>query len=767
MTSNPSLTSSANKTGIIDPSVTNSNSSITRGGLKRDRDTFSNQLERESSLPNTKRHLRTTLNNTLSAAAVERKLAILQTNCADLEKKVRERDQRLDLLEKDRRWLHDRETEEREARDTEGKEARQREAQLKHDLDTARTSLANLEVSNAELRDVHAELKRSHKHETDLLKTQLEELQKQSRFLQARVDEEKNAAKVAASKFASELSSSTSASSLSRSTSSAPDTDHRLLTAELKRQAAYLRQLESTNTRLNADVVVLKSDNAILRERNVAVEVLKEENRGLESRLKMKEVEVKKLVRKVEEIRQDHRLSSSRRSSIASLPLNPSTLSTHLGLDDDDFNNAELDAQDLTHPSVKETSELASLRLAHAALLDQHGNTVAELAAVKREKDALLQEASFDKNLAVPEVQSPNIAISNLQIQLRLKNEELEAALTELAFLEAAMARLTSDSSSSSIVTNSVAEAQIKHYKGLLDDAKRMNSDLRSEIENLLIKLKQYDEKDIGLEEKNANASQLVHEELSKARTELQSEQAKREDLERSLDTVEQELFDLRGEVAGGRHIPPNTRVLEMKDNPHAEWETSRTAVLERLKGENQALLKRLTDVETALKEADVAKASNGPAKQLQFDEGVSTLVPRESLELAVKEKEDLEDVLQQKEKRLLRLQQIFKAKSGEFREAIESIMGVKLAFYPNGQVRVTSLFDLNASFVFGPDKSVKTNQTEPGRMSMQLVATGEGGPQDLPNMMRYWIETEACIPGFLASVTLECYESSKRTHAV
>lgn len=31
--------------------------------------------------------------------------------------------------------------------------------------------------------------------------------------------------------------------------------------------------------------------------------------------------------------------------------------------------------------------------------------------------------------------------------------------------------------------------------------------------------------------------------------------------------------------------------------------------------------------------------------------------------------------------------------------------MGVKLAFYPNGQVRVTSLYDLNASFVFGPDK--------------------------------------------------------------
>lgn len=45
----------------------------------------------------------------------------------------------------------------------------------------------------------------------------------------------------------------------------------------------------------------------------------------------------------------------------------------------------------------------------------------------------------------------------------------------------------------------------------------------------------------------------------------------------------------------------------------------------------------------------------------------------------------------------------------------------------------------------------------------MSLVAQGEGGPEDLPNMMQYWIANEQCIPGFVASVTLECYETSKR----
>lgn len=50
---------------------------------------------------------------------------------------------------------------------------------------------------------------------------------------------------------------------------------------------------------------------------------------------------------------------------------------------------------------------------------------------------------------------------------------------------------------------------------------------------------------------------------------------------------------------------------------------------------------------------------------------------------------------------------QVFTSKSTEFREAIASILGVKLAFYPNGQVRVTSTYDLGASFVFQPIKSM------------------------------------------------------------
>ena len=75
----------------------------------------------------------------------------------------------------------------------------------------------------------------------------------------------------------------------------------------------------------------------------------------------------------------------------------------------------------------------------------------------------------------------------------------------------------------------------------------------------------------------------------------------------------------------------------------------------------------------------------------------------------------------------------------------------------------MTSIYDLSASFVFQPLS--KTGDSGDGAR-MQLVAQGEGGPQDLPQLMRYWVEEEECIPGFLASVTLECYDRSKREGA-
>lgn len=119
------------------------------------------------------------------------------------------------------------------------------------------------------------------------------------------------------------------------------------------------------------------------------------------------------------------------------------------------------------------------------------------------------------------------------------------------------------------------------------------------------------------------------------------------------IDKLEQELFELTGEIAGGRHVPPGVRVLSMRENPEQQWFDLRQEAMDRLRGENEALLRRLGTLEEKAKQAGVQGQTNGEQAT-----GLD-LVPKESFELAMKEKLELQDVVKQKEKRLLRLQQV------------------------------------------------------------------------------------------------------------
>lgn len=218
------------------------------------------------------------------------------------------------------------------------------------------------------------------------------------------------------------------------------------------------------------------------------------------------------------------------------------------------------------------------------------------------------------------------------------------------------------------------------------------------------------------------------------------------------IEELEQTLFELRGEIGAGRHVPPGVRVLSLSANPAQEWADLRQAALDRLKEENAALLQHLSTLSSS--------STSNPS--IDKTEDTVELVPRASWLAVCEQKAQLEEELRQKEKRMLRLRQVFTAKSAEFRETLSAILGVKLAFYDNGQVRVTSQYDLGAAFVFQPARHSSGEGAGAGAR-MQLVAQGEGGPQELPQLMRNWVEIEQSIPCFLASVTLECYDKWKR----
>lgn len=232
---------------------------------------------------------------------------------------------------------------------------------------------------------------------------------------------------------------------------------------------------------------------------------------------------------------------------------------------------------------------------------------------------------------------------------------------------------------------------------------------------------------------------------------ELKNAQAELNKREDRIEELEQSLFELGGEIGAGRHIPPAMRVLSLRQNPAQEWADTRQQILDLLKAENQALLARLKELED--------NGMSAPLTEPAVDGENARLVPRESYEVVKKEVEVQAKNLEQEAKRGARIREVYAEKSTEFRKAIESILGVKIVFNPSGFILLSSIYDLSATYVFQASR----NDPEEGGMNMQLIAQGDKCPEEFEGLMRMWIHDEMCIPCFIASVTLECYDKWKR----
>jgi mitotic spindle assembly checkpoint protein MAD1 len=236
---------------------------------------------------------------------------------------------------------------------------------------------------------------------------------------------------------------------------------------------------------------------------------------------------------------------------------------------------------------------------------------------------------------------------------------------------------------------------------------------------------------------------------------------------EQSLEALNQQLWEAGVSITKGQSVPRSTSVLQMQANPASEHFELRRQELNRLKAENLALVGRLREVEME--------------KGIGDREG---LIPRESWDNLSVEKEELLSTIAQKELRLLRLKQVrlntfqinsynliavtccqvFNAKAGEFREAVSSILGYRLAFQST-RVRLTSMFDVAASMVFDSiSKAESKGLADVGTMKLISLGDGEVGPPKMRELMQFWVYERNSIPCFLAALTLECYEGMMRT---
>lgn len=237
----------------------------------------------------------------MAHASLERQLVAAQTNKVELETKVRERDLTIERLERDRRWFADREKEEKDEKEQERAEHEEYKViihtfiinalihvalQKKTDaeLRSLRASLTTLREQHADLEDTHSTLSRTSTQQLASQKSQITTLTRQSALLTDEISQLRQIAD-SRSRALDELQERYDELANNQDTYSRKNTEEEresmaVVREELHRQAAYHRTLESTNAKLTGEL-------NILRDRHASVEVLREEKRGLERKVKV------------------------------------------------------------------------------------------------------------------------------------------------------------------------------------------------------------------------------------------------------------------------------------------------------------------------------------------------------------------------------------------------------------------------------------------------------------------------------------------------
>jgi mitotic spindle assembly checkpoint protein MAD1 len=162
------------------------------------------------------------------------------------------------------------------------------------ELRTLRASLTALREEHADLQDAHSSLSRATSQTIASQKSQLTTLTHQTTLLTSELAESKFIAderNLTIQSLQDQLDELNGTQDSLRDVRRGADEDTwSVVREELHRQADYLRTLEGTNAKMNMEL------NG-LRERQASVEVLKEEKRGLERKVKLLEELREKVVK--------------------------------------------------------------------------------------------------------------------------------------------------------------------------------------------------------------------------------------------------------------------------------------------------------------------------------------------------------------------------------------------------------------------------------------------------------------------------------------
>ena len=403
---------------------------------------------------------------------------------------------------------------------------------------------------------------------------------------------------------------------------------------ELSDQVAHIQKLETT---LRDQHTELKQ----YRKQSKAIEVVEEEKRVLETKVRMmndlrKELSETQLQKQI--------LEEERRSWTAYL-------------DNVEASDGELkfdSPEDLAKAYIEE-------RLERASLVDQLGQVRPELST----KDATIasleeQKASLEEEMEKLKTTSKP-AVPDSKAHLRLERQRT-LAVKEVEYLRAQLKMFDTEEGEFSAEKHDESRAKrLQELEDLVDQ-------YRKDVQNLHVSLTQAEKAPpqpqqqpstpLGSKRPHSPSSTPLNDErlgtLTRKNRTLQDSLTQ---LTTSRTLLEKELAAAKSQLKSMK-ASSRIRALELRDNPTAAAHVIKMNTLRTLRAENEALLAKI-DLE---------------------DE--NSVVPAASLQRLRDELEEKDTAAASQAKHLMRLKQIFTSKSLEFREAVASILGWKMDFF-------------------------------------------------------------------------------------
>ncbi|KAF2218538.1 spindle assembly checkpoint component Mad1 [Elsinoe ampelina] len=368
--------------------------------------------------------------------------------------------------------------------------------------------------------------------------------------------------------------------------------------------------------------------------------------------------------------------------------------------------------------------------------------------------------------------------MGQIQPELAVKDEAINALEQERTTLQAELKRLKTMGGDGTASGDAKARARLERQRML---AVKEVEYLRAQLKSLEDETTEFDpdRADQGTTSKTAELEALVDEykkeisELHAQLTKLEAQPAPapaQPSLKRpapdseeneAMGTLQRKLRKLQGAVVSldsknatltndlkasnaqlaALRESSRTRVLELSNNPTAQFQAIRASTLKTLQAENEALL------------AQIKGRSPPPAS-------VPAAVV-DSLKLQLEEK-DAE--LAQRDKKTLRLRQIWSGKVIEFQEAVASTLGWTVKFLPHGKLQLSPVYYPTG---INPETGEEEENfilfdSEKGTMK---VSGGERSrfAQEIRDMVEFWIEGRGEVPCFLAAAGLEFWERSQQ----